>query len=74
MNLETVLKSRSYVLDLDHVKLSLGISFFWSSLIESIFHQLSVSTFIFGKNTDQKAAKLNVLPNINCGKDSCLVP
>ena len=40
------LKSRSYILDLDHVKLSSGIFFFLSCLIESIFHQLSGSTFI----------------------------
>ena len=47
MNIETALKSRSYILDLDHVKLSL-----------EIFYQLSGSTFIFVKNTDQKAANL----------------
>ena len=58
MNIEMALKSRSYILDLDHVKLSLGIFFFLSCLIESIFHQLSGSTFIFVKNTDQKAANL----------------
>ena len=37
MNIETALKSRNYILDLDHVKLSLGIFFFLSCLIESIF-------------------------------------
>ena len=58
MNIEMALKSRSYILDLDHVKLSLGIFFFLSCLIESIFHQLSGSTFIFVKNTHQKAANL----------------
>ena len=52
------LKSRSYILYLDHVKLSLGIFFFLSCLIDSIFHQLSGSTFIFVKNTHQKAANL----------------
>ena len=51
-------KSGSYILDLDHVKSSLGIFFFLSCLIESIFHQLSGSTFIFVKNTHQKAANL----------------
>ena len=54
MNTEMALKSRSYVLDLDHVKLSLGIFFFLSCLIESIFHQLSGSAFILVKNTHQK--------------------
>ena len=58
MNIEMALKSRSYILDLDHVKLYLGIFFFLSCLIEIIFHQLSGSTFIFVKNTHQKAANL----------------
>ena len=52
------LKSRSYILDLDHVKLSLGIFFFPSCLIESLLHQLSGSTFTFVKNTHQKATNL----------------
>ena len=52
------LKSRSYIFDIDLVKLSLGIFFFLSCLIESIFHQLSGSTFIFVKNTHKKAANL----------------
>ena len=58
MNIKMALKYRSHILDLDHFKLSLGIFFFLSCLIESIFHQLSGSTFIFVKNTDQKAANL----------------
>ena len=53
MNIEMALKSRSYILDLDHVKLPFGI-FFLSCLIESIFHQLSGSTFIFVKNSTKK--------------------
>ena len=56
MNIEMALKSRSYILDLDHVKLSLGI--FLSCLIESIFHQLSGPTFIFVKTTHQKDTNL----------------
>ena len=56
MNIEMALKSRSYILDLDHVKLSLGIFFFLICLIGSIFHQLSGFTFIFVKNRQQKAA------------------
>ena len=39
MNIEMALKSRSYFLDLDRVKLSLGIFYFLSCLMES-FHQL----------------------------------
>ena len=64
MNIEMALKSRSYILDLDHVKLSLGIFFLLSCLIESIFHQLSGSTFIFFKNTP-KSRKFNVVVNLN---------
>ena len=58
MNIKMALKSRSYIFDLGHVKLSLGIFFFLSCFIESNFHQLSGSTFIFVKNTHQKAAHL----------------
>ena len=58
MNIEMALKSRSYNLDLDHVKLSFGFVFFLSLLMEIFFHQLSGSTFIFVKNTHQKAANL----------------
>ena len=36
MNIEMALKSRSYILDLDHVKLSLGI-FFFSELFNEEF-------------------------------------
>ena len=56
MNIQMALKSRSYILDLDHVKSSLGIFFFLSCLMDSLLHQLSGSTFIFVKNTHQKAA------------------
>ena len=58
MNIEMALISRSYISDLDHVKLSLGIFLCLSCLIESIFHQLSGSTSIVVKNTHQKAANL----------------
>ena len=58
MNIEMALKSRSYIFDLDHVKLSLGILFFLSRLIENIVYQLLGSTFIFVKNTHQKASNL----------------
>ena len=58
MNIEMALKSRSYILDLDHVKLSLGIFFCLSCLIKSFVHQLLAFTFIFVKSTHQKAANL----------------
>ena len=57
MNIEMALKSRSCILDLDHVKLS------WNFVFSELFnreylHQLSGPTFIFVKNTHQKAANL----------------
>ena len=55
MNIEMALKSRSYILDLDCVKLSLGIFFFLSCLMESFFLQ---AYRIFVKNTHQKAVNL----------------
>ena len=58
MNIEMALKSRSYIVDLDRVKLSLGIFFFLSCLMERFFYQLSGSTFIFVKNSHTKAANL----------------
>ena len=58
MNIEMALKSRSYILDLDRVRLSFGIFFFLSCLMERFFYQLSGSTFIFVKNTHQKVANL----------------
>ena len=47
MNIEMALKSRSYILDLDRVKFSLGNLVFLSCLMESFFYQLSGSTFFF---------------------------
>ena len=58
MNIEMAQKSRSYIPDLDRVKLSFGILFFLSCLMESFFHQLSGSTLSFVKNTHQKAANI----------------
>ena len=57
MNIEIALKSGSYILDLDCVKLSLGIFFFLSCLTESFFLHLSGSTIIFVKK-HQKASNL----------------
>ena len=51
------LKSRSYILDLDRVKLSLGIFFFLSFLMESFPTSLQDLPF-FVNNTHQKAASL----------------
>ena len=71
MNIEKALKSRSYILDLDCVELSLEIFFFLSCLLESFFYQLSGSTIIFVKNTHQKAANLMfglILPVANFQK------
>ena len=50
MNIQITLKSRSYILDLDHVKLSLGIVFLLGCLMESLLPQLSGYIFIFVKN------------------------
>ena len=58
MNIEMALKSRSYILDLDHVQLSLKTFFLLGCLMESFLHQLSGYTLIFVKNTHKKAANL----------------
>ena len=59
MNIPMALKSRSYNIDLDCVKLFLGTFLVLSCLMEGFFcQQLSGSTFIFVKNTHQKAANL----------------
>ena len=67
------LKSRSYILDLDHAKLSLGIFFLLGCFMESLLHQLSGYTFIFVKK-HTKSQKFNVLPNFTCGNGSLVVP
>ena len=61
MNIEMVLKSRSYILDLDRVSLSFGIFFFLSCLMEIFFYQLSGSTLILSKTHTKKAANLMFL-------------
>ena len=58
MKIQMALKSRSYILDLDHVRLSLGIFFVLGCLMESLLYLLSGSTFIFVKNPHQKATNL----------------
>ena len=74
MNIEMALKSGSYILHLDRVKLSLGIKKFLSYLMESFFYQLSGSTFIFVKTHTPKSSKIYVWPKFTCGTDSCVVP
>ena len=74
MNIEMALKSRSYILDLDRVKLALGIFFFLICLMESFFYQLLRSTFIFCQKHTPKSRKFNVWPNFTCGKGSLVVP
>ena len=58
MNIEMGLKLRSYILDLDHVKLSLGIFFLLGCLMERLFHKLSGYNLIFFKNTHLKVANI----------------
>ena len=72
MNIEMALKSRSYILDLDHVKLSLGI--FFSELFNREYFSPAFRTYLyFCQNHTPKRHKFNVLPNFTCGKESCLV-
>ena len=52
------LKSTINIFDFVHVKLSIGIFFILSGLMESLLHQLLGPTFIFVKTTHRKAAKL----------------
>ena len=72
MNIEMALKSRSYILDLDCGRLSFGIFFFLSCLMERLSYQLSGSTFV--KKHTPKSRKFNVSPNFTCGKGSLVVP
>ena len=63
MNIEMVLKSRSYILVLACVKLSLEI-FFISELFNEEFFSPSFRIYL----------NFNVWPNFTCGTDSCVVP
>ena len=69
MNIEMGLKLKSYILDLDHVKLSLGIFFLLGCLLERLFHKLSKTQ----KHTP-KSRKFNVFHNFTCGNGSLVVP
>ena len=59
MNIDMALKSRSYILDLDRVRLTFGIFFFLSCLMERFFlPAFRIYLFFVVKNTHQKAANL----------------
>ena len=70
MNIEMALKSRSYILDLDHVKLSEFSELFNRDYFTPAFRTYF---YFFVKNHTPKRHKFNVLPNFTCGKESCLV-
>ena len=73
MNIEMALKSRSYIFDLDLVKLSLGI-FFLSELFNREYFSPAFRIYLyFCQKHTPKSRKFNVLPNFTCGKESCLV-
>ena len=55
MNIEIALKSSSYNRDLGRVKLSLGIFFFLSCLMESFFTSFQGLPLFLSKNTHRKA-------------------
>ena len=57
-NIEKALKSRRHILDRDCLKLSLGISFFLSCLMESFFTRFQDLPLLLSKHTHQKAANL----------------
>ena len=73
MNIKIALKSRKYFLYLDCVKLSLGILFFLSFLMNFFSPAFRIYLYFCQKHTP-KSRKFNVLPNFTCGTDSCLVP
>ena len=58
MNIEMALKSRSYILDLDHIKLSLGLLFFSELFNREFLSPAFRIYFFFVKNTDHKAENL----------------
>ena len=75
MNIEMVLKSRSYILDLDRVMLSLRIFFFLSCLMESFFTGFQDLPLFLSNNTHQKSANLmfGIILPVHV-TDSCVVP
>ena len=72
MNIIISLKSRSFILDLDHVKFFFGIFFFTGLFIgDHITPAFRIYLFCV-KNAHQKAA--NLIPNFTCGNGSLMVP
>ena len=67
MNIEMALKPRSYILDLDRVRLSFGI--FFSELFngEIFLPAFRINLYFCQKHTP-KRRKFNVSPNFTCGK------
>ena len=73
MNIEIALKFISYILDLDCVRLSLGI-FLFSDLFNGEFFSPAFRIYLyFCQQHTPKSRKFNGLPNFTCGKESCLV-
>ena len=72
MNIEMALKSRSYIFDLDCVKLSLGF-FFLSCCMEVFLPAFRIYLYFCQKHTP-KSCKFNCLPKFTCGKGSLVVP
>ena len=54
MNIEMALKSRSYILDLDRVRLSLEIFFFLTCLINSFFTSFQDLSLFLSKTHTKK--------------------
>ena len=67
MNIEMALKSESYILDLDCVKLSLGFFFLSCSTAFRIY-------LYFCQKHTAKSPKFNVWPNLTCCTDSFVLP
>ena len=65
MNIEMALISNSYILDLNHVKLSLRIFFLLAVQWRALF---------LSKTHTPKSRKFDVLPNFTCVNGSLLVP
>ena len=73
MNIEMAQKSRSYILDLDRIELSLTIFFFLGRLMEFFLPAFRIYPYFCQKHTP-KSRKFNVWRNFTCGKGSLVVP
>ena len=74
MNIEKALKSRSYILDLDHVKLSLRKILFTGLFNAELITPAFRIYLYFCQKHKPKSRKINVLPNFTCSKGSLVVP